>query len=151
MEVRLAMGQHSRLHHAKALLGAHVCIFLQFNRIPSWQQDFLEDCQWAPWDAWSSCDDSCGARDGTGAQTRTREIGIGETDGGTPCNAAVDGTDTQLCSVACPGSIIIQGFWVKEGLSCLPRRGNDELFDFLLPPTVSYCLAVEHSEPQHAT
>ena len=61
------------------------------------------NCQWGDWQVWSSCGDSCSAADGTGDQTRTRTSTPAE-NSGTACVAA-DGSDTQSCSVDCPGKI----------------------------------------------
>ena len=60
------------------------------------------DCQWGTWESWPSCSDSCGDRDGTGNRNRTREVATGAENGGTACEEA-DGSDTQSCSVQCPG------------------------------------------------
>ena len=63
------------------------------------------------WDAWTSCGDSCSARDGTGDQTRTR-TSTAEMNLGTACVPA-DGNDDQSCSVECPGKKIMSNnnYW----------------------------------------
>ena len=64
---------------------------------------FTVDCQWGSWEPWSSCGTACTAANGTGDQIRTR-TSTAATNGGT-CNAA-DGSETQSCSVECPGNEI---------------------------------------------
>ena len=68
-----------------------------------------DDCRWAPWDPWADCTSTCGSRDGTGNQTRTREIAIEEVNGGTPCDIAGEATNPDAarpCDEACPGKNI---------------------------------------------
>ena len=64
----------------------------------------LGDCIWADWASWSTCAESCGDRDGTGDQTREREIETQPTGNGAPCDPN-DGKDAQSCSVECPSKI----------------------------------------------
>ena len=66
------------------------------------------DCQWGEWLAWSSCSTSCAAADGSGDQTRTRTSTADEWNGGDACIAS-DGSDTQSCSVECPGKTKYMG------------------------------------------
>ena len=63
---------------------------------------YLVDCQWADWEMWTTCGDSCSARDGEGSQTRTRVIAIEVLHGGVNCTEP-DRNDDQSCSVECPG------------------------------------------------
>ena len=64
------------------------------------------DCKWAPWGQWSSCGDDCGARDGSGQQTRTRVVETAEVGAGTPCDTANDGSEARPCGDECPGKIV---------------------------------------------
>ena len=62
------------------------------------------DCQWETWTSWSSCDNSCAAKDGSGNQERTRTSTANTPAyNGVACNAA-DGSETQSCSEECPGN-----------------------------------------------
>ena len=63
------------------------------------------DCVWGEWERWSTCSDSCAARDGWGNQTRMREISTEAANDGVPCEAA-EGSQTQSCSDECPGKNI---------------------------------------------
>ena len=63
---------------------------------------FSVNCQWATWNAWTDCATSCSAADGSGDQTRTRTSTADGWNGGTACIAS-EGSDTQSCSVECPG------------------------------------------------
>ena len=62
------------------------------------------DCIWAEWASWSSCAESCSDRDGSGDQSREREIETQPTGNGAPCDPN-DGKDAQSCSVECPSKI----------------------------------------------
>ena len=65
---------------------------------------FLVDCQWETWTSWSSCTDSCAAKDGSGNQERTRASTANTpANNGAACNSA-DGTGTQSCTEECPGN-----------------------------------------------
>ena len=62
------------------------------------------DCQWETWNPWSSCTDSCAAKDGSGNQERTRASTANTpANNGVACNAA-DGSGTQSCTEECPGN-----------------------------------------------
>ena len=65
---------------------------------------FLVDCNWAVWESWSTCEESCGSRDGTGDQTRTRIKEIELLNGGNDCLDT--NSETQSCTTECPGNKI---------------------------------------------
>ena len=65
------------------------------------------NCQWSSWDAWADCATECALADGSGDRTRTR-TSTAEQNGGTACVAS-DGSDTQSCSVECPGKTKYMG------------------------------------------
>ena len=67
-------------------------------------EEFPANCVWGEWEDWSACSESCASRDGTGDQTRAREVATEEVNGGVPCEVA-EGSETQSCSVTCPGKI----------------------------------------------
>ena len=59
------------------------------------------DCEWGPYDDWSSCSTSCGG----GVMSRSRLVAINATNGGKECNGKT--TDTKFCKeVSCPGYLI---------------------------------------------
>ena len=66
---------------------------------------FLVDCLWGTWDAWTSCTDSCAARDGAGDQTRMREIAREAMNEGVECTEP--NTDSQSCATVCPGKEMV--------------------------------------------
>ena len=93
------------------------------------------DCKWAPWGAWSSCEDSCGdndsgIRDGKGNQVRTRMIATPAANQGTQCNAT-DARGTRPCDEVCPGKNITTT--TDSTLECVDQSttGNCDLLDQL--------------------
>merc|ERR1712117_211687 len=58
------------------------------------------NCQTGVWGDWSSCADSCTARDGTGNQTRTRTPYVYATNGGADC--VEPSLENQDCDDECP-------------------------------------------------
>ena len=66
---------------------------------------FLVDCEWADWENWSTCGQSCRAADGSGNQTRTRDKTREVANDGTEC--LEDATDDQSCTVDCPGKNLL--------------------------------------------
>ena len=64
------------------------------------------DCVWGEWESWSTCGDSCSAADGTGDQTRMREVATEAVNNGAPCIAA-EAEETQSCSLECPSKIVL--------------------------------------------
>jgi len=64
------------------------------------KEEVAVNCQMGVWGDWSSCADSCPARDGTGNQTRTRTPYVYATNGGADC---VEPTSENLaCMYNCP-------------------------------------------------
>ena len=54
------------------------------------------------WGVWSTCDDSCSARDGTGNQVRERSPDRPVANGGADCTEAT--SEEQSCDTVCPGN-----------------------------------------------
>ena len=54
------------------------------------------------WGGWSTCEDSCSARDGTGNQVRARSPDRAVANGGADCTE--DTSEEQSCDTECPGN-----------------------------------------------
>ena len=91
---------------------------------------FLVDCQWASWGSYSSCGSSCGARDGSGEQTRSR-TSTAAMNGGTACVGA-DGSDTLMCFNVCPSKQRWSIHWITSGTGWLWCHYMSKHLDYIL-------------------
>jgi hypothetical protein len=63
------------------------------------------NCEWATWNAWSSCSVSCGGA----TQFRTRSEGVAAKDGGNACPG--NSSETQPCNTQCCRVDCVPGLW----------------------------------------
>ena len=74
------------------------------------------------WGTWSSCTDSCSARDGTGDQTRTRSPDVNALNGGVDCTDPT--SEDQSCDTVCPGKNALCGCLVSRDFMAEPQFQN---------------------------
>ena len=63
------------------------------------------DCEWGPYDNWSSCPKTCGK----GYMSRSRLVSVNATNGGKECKG--EARDTKSCNEgSCPGNFVFNPF-----------------------------------------
>ena len=72
--------------------------------------------------SWSTCGDSCSARDGSGNQTRTRSPDTIVANGGADCTEET--SEDQACTVECPGKNVLFVFVGSHDLISEPQFPN---------------------------